>query len=47
MNSLVELMMQGNLFTNDALVPLTITLAWTVACAVLFVALFKRLVRDN
>lgn len=47
MNSLVELMMQGTLFTSDALIPLAITLAWTVACAVLFVALFKRLVRDN
>ena len=47
MNTLVGLMMQGNLFTNEALVPLAVTLGWTVGCAILFVALFKRLVRDN
>lgn len=47
MNTLVGLMMQGNLFTNEALVPLAVTLGWTVGCAILFVVLFKRLVRDN
>ncbi len=47
MDTLVGLMMQGTLFTSEALVPLAITLGWTVACALLFVALFKRLVRDN
>lgn len=47
MNTLVGLMMQGNLFTNESLVPLAVTLGWTVGCAILFVALFKRLVRDN
>ena len=47
MNALVGLMMQGNLFTNEALAPLAVTLGWTVGCAFLFVALFKRLVRDN
>lgn len=47
MNKLVELMMQGNLMTSDAVLPLTVTLVWTVVCAVLFVVLFKRLTRDN
>ena len=30
MNTLVGLMMQGNLFTNEALVPLAVTLGLTV-----------------
>ncbi|HJI80387.1 MAG TPA: hypothetical protein OIM20_01445 [Eggerthellaceae bacterium] len=47
MNKLVELMMQGNLMTSDAVLPLAVTLVWTVVCAILFVALFKRLTRDN
>lgn len=47
MNKLVELMMQGNLMASDAVLPLAVTLVWTVVCAILFVALFKRLTRDN
>lgn len=47
MNKLVELMMQGNLMTSDALLPLAVTLVWTVVCAILFISLFKRLTRDN
>lgn len=47
MNSLVDLMVRGQLFTNDALLPLGITLAWIVAGVVIFALLFKRLVRDN
>ena len=47
MNTLVGLLMQGYLFTNVALGPFAVTLGWSVGCAILFVALFKRLVRDN
>lgn len=47
MSKLVELMMQGNLMTSDAVLPLAVTLVWTVVCAILFVVLFKRLTRDN
>lgn len=47
MNSLVDLMVRGQLFTNDALLPLSVTLVWIVAGVVIFALLFKRLVRDN
>lgn len=47
MDTLVRLSVEGNLFTSDALQPLLITLAWIAVSAVAFVALFRRLSRDN
>lgn len=47
MSELVGLMLGGRLLTADALVPLAVSLAWTVAAAATFAALFRRLARDN
>ena len=47
MDTLVDLMLAGQLFTAEALVPLAILAAWTVAGAVAFKLLFARLARDN
>ena len=37
----------GRLLTADALAPLAVTLAWVVAGAAVFAALYRRLARDN
>lgn len=47
MNDLVQLSIEGNLFSGEAVMPLLITLAWIVVAAAAFVLLFKRLTRDN
>ena len=47
MHELMGLLIEGRLLTADALVPLAVTLAWLVAGAAVFAALFRRLIRDN
>ena len=37
----------GRLLTTDSLAPLAVTLAWAVAGAAVFAALYRRLARDN
>ena len=44
---MIGLAMDGRLFSNDALAPLAVTVAWIAAGVVVFAALFKRLARDN
>ena len=47
MNELMGLLVEGRLMSLDALLPLGVTLAWTVAGGAVFAALFRRLIRDN
>lgn len=44
---LLNLAAEGQLLTAGALAPLAVTLAWTVASAIAFAALFRHLARDN
>lgn len=44
---LLGLAADGRLLTADAVVPLAVTLAWVVAGAACFAALYRRLARDN
>lgn len=44
---LLGLAADGRLFTADALAPVAVTLAWVVAGAACFAALYRRLARDN
>ncbi|OUO61786.1 hypothetical protein B5F74_04000 [Collinsella sp. An271] len=37
----------GHLLSTDALMPLAVTLAWAIAGAAVFAALYRRLARDN
>lgn len=46
-DSLLRLFVEGSLFSPEAWAPLAITAAWTVAGAVAFKLLYKRLLRDN
>lgn len=46
-HDLMSLAIDGALFTNEAIMPALVTLAWIVIGAVLFAALFRRLARDN
>lgn len=41
------LAIEGALFTEAAVVPLIVTMAWIAAGALMFAALFRRLARDN
>lgn len=47
MYDLLGLLYEGRLFTSDAIMPLVVTFAWIVVCALLFVVVFKRMGRDN
>ena len=47
MADLLELLVEGRLWTSDAVMPLVLLVAWTVLGAVVFALLFKRLARDN
>lgn len=47
MHDLMSLAMDGALLTNEAVMPVPVTLAWIVIGASLFAALFRRLGRDN
>ena len=47
MYELVNLLLAGDLYTTEAIVPIVVTLAWIAVTAVAFVLLFKRLTRDN
>lgn len=44
---LMGLAIEGALFTEAAVVPLLVTMAWIAAGALMFAALFRRLARDN
>lgn len=44
---LLGLAYDGRLLTADALAPLAVTLAWAIAGAAVFAALYRRLARDN
>lgn len=44
---LLNLALQGTLFTADAVQPLLVTLVWIVASVVAFALVYKRLARDN
>ena len=44
---LLLLMIEGNLMSADALVPVAVTLAWTVAGALAFKLLYRKLAQDN
>lgn len=44
---LMELAVRGELFTDAAVLPLVVTVAWIAAGALVFAALFRRLSRDN
>ena len=46
-SELIELSAQGSLYTDDALQPLLVTLAWMVISVVAFALLYRRLSRDN
>ena len=46
-DTLVKLAVEGRLLSVDALVPLAVGLAWTVAGAAVFRLLYKRLAQDN
>ena len=47
MYELVNLLLAGDLYTTEAIVPIVVTLVWIAVTAVAFVLLFKRLTRDN
>ena len=47
MADLLALLVEGRLWTSDAVIPLVLLVAWTVLGAVVFALLFKRLTRDN
>ena len=44
---LLGLAVDGRLLTTDSLAPLAVTIAWAVAGAAVFAALYRRLARDN
>ena len=44
---LLGLAYDGHLLSADALMPLAVTLAWAIAGAAVFAALYRRLARDN
>ena len=44
---LLLLMIEGNLMSADALAPVAVTLAWTVAGALAFKLLYRKLAQDN
>lgn len=44
---LLGLAVDGRLLTTDSLAPMAVTLAWAVAGAAVFAALYRRLARDN
>ncbi len=46
-DALVHLAVEGRLFSADALLPVAVSLVWTVALAALFGALYRRLAQDN
>lgn len=45
--NLLALATDGQILTVNAVAPLVVTLAWTVAGAIVFAALYRRLARDN
>lgn len=47
MYDLMGLLYDGRLFASDAIMPLIVTFAWIVVCAVAFVLMFKKLGKDN
>ncbi len=47
MADLLALLVEGRLWTTDALMPLAMLALWTVLGVVVFALLFKRLTRDN
>ena len=47
MADLLALLVEGRLWTSDAVMPLVLLVAWAVLGAVVFALLFKRLTRDN
>lgn len=44
---LLGLSVDGRLLSSDALMPLAVTAAWTIAGAAVFAALYRKLARDN
>lgn len=47
LDRLFKLLAEGTLFGTDAVLPVAVTAAWIVVCAVAFTLLFRRLSRDN
>lgn len=47
MDELLRLAVKGGLGTAEMVAPIVVTLAWTVAAAIVFKLLYRRLLRDN
>lgn len=47
MVELLDGLFANQLFTQEAIIPIVVTLAWTVAAFVLFQVFYKRFIRDN
>jgi ABC-2 type transport system permease protein len=47
MVEMIGLLLRGQLFTADVIIPFVVTVAWIALGFVVYAALFKRLIRDN